>query len=327
MVTGKDGWHHWQAQSEIQIRRDRSVAKDAALDKTLPWTARVCAMAIANDVDALKKAFHDVSDTTCGVGAALEEQRSKTDDEIENWGFINDDFQPVPEGHPFVRLCFIWKWCSDDDHYIETEQDQMWSFTTAIAFAAALVGSIETLQVLNQRLDFSLWENILKSLVLRALANPTVDCIVESISAILLCKPAKGYHYDTMLHERHRGSNGNHLHLAAGRGHAKLTKALIEGDMNPNRRCVCIDSRSYRRNIDYGDGHEYYSDSDGSGDVFMDKRDRGVKQRPLPLHWAAHREHWDVVNIISELCPTPYYGSTEGMTDGVKRGHAKRYAL
>eukprot|EP00978_Attheya_sp_CCMP212_P014107 scaffold35851_cov44-Attheya_sp.AAC.1 len=43
-------------------------------DPTVSWTARLCAMALCNDMAGLQAAFHDKADKTQGYGAAMKEQ-------------------------------------------------------------------------------------------------------------------------------------------------------------------------------------------------------------------------------------------------------------
>ena len=282
LVSGEEGFNQWKAQSKIEVERKISVAKDAALDESLSWMARICVMAIANDAFALENAFRNVDDTSCGVGAALKEQRAKDDvkyvDEDDESDcsfhpFIDPDFMPVPRGHPFFHLCR----CMPGNDIYE-EHDQLWSFTSSIAHAAAMVRSVEALQLLGSLNDFPLWKMNIFPLVKTALANPTLDCVVRSISELLSNQTIAGNDINR-LHMRHYGCNGNHLHLAAGRGHIQLTKALIKGGMNPKRRCERIGT--CKRNV-YGGYYDSDSDSDDSDDVIADERDRGVKQYPLP---------------------------------------------
>ena len=57
MIMGKDGLQKWKYQSEEKVKKDISIATKASKDESLSWTARICAMAIANDVAGLKRVF------------------------------------------------------------------------------------------------------------------------------------------------------------------------------------------------------------------------------------------------------------------------------
>ncbi|KAL9190108.1 hypothetical protein ACHAXT_007319 [Thalassiosira profunda] len=323
MVIGQDGLDQWTVQCNNDVSKEISIAADAAKDKSLSWTARMCAMAIANDVDGLTDAFRVPDDTTRGIGAALEEQRVK-DDDSDAYGVINLDFEPVPFGHPFSRWC-MWNLVED----IPDEDCMLDAFVGSIAYAAALRGSIQALQYLDSFRGGSLWDQyfdekgdyFLNSLVGSACSRPALECIVDSIAAIFPgrhCTPSELRNSD-MLHWRHRGGNGNHLHLAAARGHKRLVEVLLAGGMNPNRRCERIGGNSSFGGFGYGgyDDYDRYSD-ESSEEMSGDPRDRGVKQHPLPEHWARIRGHDDVADLLASRS----FG--RGMSDGVKHGTVKK---
>lgn len=87
MVMGTDGLQKWKCQSEEKIKKDISIAIKASTDESLSWTARICAMAIANDVEGLKRVF----ETSDEFNKALWEQENKDDDSYSQY---DDSFEP-----------------------------------------------------------------------------------------------------------------------------------------------------------------------------------------------------------------------------------------
>jgi len=293
-VVGDSGFKQWKLDSEKMVAKKISLAKEAAQDTSLSWTARICAWAIANDTESLKSAFDDPEDESCGIGAALLEQ-------------MDESFKPIHSGHPFYRYCLL-NIVDEDVCY----DDRMYAFTASIAYAAALVGSTGALRLI-ETLSNDLWTltfdqkgvGLVNSLVQVACANPTLDCVVGSISTILSSYTQKR-DFDDMLHQRHFGGNGNHLHLAAARGHASLVKVLISAGMQPNRSCERIVNGRYDCYGEYCSYGDYSYDDYDSYDSDQskengDSRDRGVNENPLPVHWAAIRGHETIVNLIHTM--------------------------
>ncbi|EJK73516.1 hypothetical protein THAOC_04856, partial [Thalassiosira oceanica] len=80
LVVGRDGLAQWKDSSTREVERKVAIARRASTDESLTWTARLSAMAISNDVGALRAAFRDPEEDSAGVGAALSEQRNPTID-------------------------------------------------------------------------------------------------------------------------------------------------------------------------------------------------------------------------------------------------------
>lgn len=98
---GIDPFNAWREEFNSTKKRHISIAKKAINDGKLPWSARIKAMAIADDIDNLKKIYFYYDnrarlpnyDHEYGLGQALFEQ---------NW-FC----QPVARSHPFHHLYSI----------------------------------------------------------------------------------------------------------------------------------------------------------------------------------------------------------------------------
>lgn len=267
MIIGKGGLHAWKIETKNHKDSIIAVANDAVRDMTLSWTARIIAMAVSDDVDNLKTAFANTNDTSCGVGAAMAEQIS---DE-----YCLYDYNPVPKNHPFYNCCQChWNVVEDSDDFPEE------SFNVSIAYAAAYYGAFKVLKFMVAR-HGALWSEyfdqkgttMLSNLVRESCYNPTDDGLVKSVAILLSNDSAKKACDPGALYFRHRGSSGNHLHLAAARGHTQLVQILLQGGMNPMRRC--------------------------DKQRFGDERDKGVSQYYLPVDWAAIRCHGEVVGLLN----------------------------
>jgi len=327
MVAGKDGWDYLKSRSKEQEDSKRRIALEAKSDLSLSWTARLCAMAIADDADALKEAFKNEKDKSCGIGAAVKEQWYRVveesewpDSEKESYEEYNYCFEPVPGKHPFSPYCVTN--CFEDmvmDEWIDVRAE---AFATSIAYAAALTGSTKALAYLDsyvrQEKDFceELWktkfspegdDSFIMSLVEYACENPWLDAPIASIRTILPGRNNFKDHGDECdLHAIHYGGNGNNLHLAAARGHKSLVEALLEGGMNPSRKCTDLcNSTEYRLEELRMSLLREHARIKGSSDPIADERiddagDKGVQELELylPDDWARVRGHNDVAELL-----------------------------
>eukprot|EP00957_Ditylum_brightwellii_P074575 5666829-Ditylum_brightwellii.AAC.1 len=148
-------------------------------------------MAIADDADALKEAFKNEKDKSCGIGAAVKEQWYRvvehvhSDGEEESYEEYNDCFETVPPKHPFYPYC-VKNYFEDID---EWSDDQEKAFATSMAYAAAKSGSTKALEYLDSYTGKSIWQthvnqmghSFMTSLVEYACENPWIDEPVEGI--------------------------------------------------------------------------------------------------------------------------------------------------
>ena len=79
-VIGSEGVDHWELSLEEERIQLMKLAEDVSKHEAMSWSARLLAMAIANDAGSLKTAFADKDDHTQGVGAAFEEADHDDDD-------------------------------------------------------------------------------------------------------------------------------------------------------------------------------------------------------------------------------------------------------
>ena len=161
----------------------------------------------------------------------------------------------------------------------DTVDDWCELFTCNIAHAAASVGSVGTLSILCEAYGpglCSTWfddkgRNFIGMLLYSSCHFPSLEGKVSSVRYLLENDSPD----DATLHLRHRGCNGNSLHLAAARGHKSLVKVLLDGGMDPFRPCTRISPAKY-----------------------SDLRDRCVKDLPLASDWALVRGHHDVSRLL-----------------------------
>ena len=228
MILGKHGIDAWREEFTRTNKRHIAIAKQAINDKKLVWNARIKAMAIADDIDNLKKMYFYYDnrarlpnyDHKYGIGQALFERAS--------YGlFLN----PVPRSHPFFHL-----YQSLEIYVEESGRFNQWEFDINIAFAAATFGATRVLAFLKARHD-KLWDalfgededkNLLNILVHNACKQLPNDGLVKCIAILL-----SGHIFDekSNLYKIPYNQNGNHLHHAAARGHIDLVKVLLESGM------------------------------------------------------------------------------------------------
>mmetsp|Transcript_30030 Transcript_30030/g.51305 ORF Transcript_30030/g.51305 Transcript_30030/m.51305 type:complete len:125 (+) Transcript_30030:123-497(+) len=77
-----------------------NLAKDVVDDESMPWSARLLAMAIADDTASLYRAFDDKGDDSQGIGAAFEET-----DREDYEGMLRSLEVKCPRDHPFYQCC------------------------------------------------------------------------------------------------------------------------------------------------------------------------------------------------------------------------------
>jgi hypothetical protein len=227
------------------------VAKEVMQDESMSWSARILAMAIADDREGLSNAFKDEYDSSQGVGAAFEEA-TMYEGPVRSLEVI------CPRDHPFNQCCSTIQqfhrdvmefWYGDDD----PDDVEGWAtlFACNTAFAAAKVGSTSAVYFIQDKVDM-LWEKefdehgstFIRRLVTYACRFPTLQGPVASVGEIF----HDSWYGDTdrlhcMLHGLRDGFLcwGNDLHLAASRGHKDLVQALLKVGMNPKEIC------SYRK--------------------------------------------------------------------------------
>ncbi len=278
-VLGEKGREALKIILNEQDKKLINLAKEVVGDKSMPWSARILAMAIANDTTSLYRALEDREDESQGIGAAFKEA-----------GLLDYDDQTLrslqvecPSGHPFYQQCLgAQNFERDVTCYREdTVDDWCELFSSNIAYAAASVGSVGALSILREAHGpglCSTWfddkgGNFIGNLVLYSCRFPLLGGLVSSIQYLLEHDSSD----HVTLHLRHFGCNGNSLHLAAARGHKSLVKALLEGGMDPCRPCTRISSAKH-----------------------SDLRDRCVKELPLASDWASVRGHHDVASLLRQ---------------------------
>mmetsp|Transcript_14474 Transcript_14474/g.24263 ORF Transcript_14474/g.24263 Transcript_14474/m.24263 type:complete len:265 (+) Transcript_14474:2506-3300(+) len=84
-VIGEKGREAWTIIMNEKDDKLINLANEVVDDESMPWSARLLAVAIADDTASLYRAFDDMEDDSQGIGAAFEEaDREEEDDYEEN---------------------------------------------------------------------------------------------------------------------------------------------------------------------------------------------------------------------------------------------------
>ena len=224
-----------------------NLAKEVVDDESMPWSARLLAMAISDDTASLYRAFDDKEDDSQGIGAAFEEADRDEDDDYEE--LLRSLEVKCPRGHPFSQCCdaaqqFTYEVTSDCEG---TQDDWSALFACNIAYAAAKVGSVRALYILEEFHGPGLWtrwfddsrSNFIGNLVLYACRFPMLEGPLSSVRHFLDQEPTETESSDIFtLYVEHSGCKGNNLHIAAARGHKRLVEVLLRGGMDPTEYCT-----------------------------------------------------------------------------------------
>eukprot|EP00978_Attheya_sp_CCMP212_P000811 scaffold1708_cov61-Attheya_sp.AAC.2 len=305
LVLGQEGVAHWKTSREAAEAKKIRIAECTKDDPTVSWTARLCAMALCNDVAGLQAAFRDTADETQGYGAAMKEQGivfvyDEDDDsshstygtygtkEEEDDDFVDkySEFEALPSNHPFHCYCMI---RSFDDFTLNDAVDMETDYLVSIAYCAARAGATDALKFLEECEGQSFWDvpfdlkgnTFLSSLVEYACAQMTLEGPVRSIRTLLMERKTFDEQIGTwmqpMLHWRHVEGIANHLHLAAATNHIRLIQALLDGDGGMDPSIPCENERAL--------------DAD---------RNNGYMELPLPEDWADVRGHTEVAELLRQ---------------------------
>eukprot|EP00978_Attheya_sp_CCMP212_P030212 scaffold110317_cov55-Attheya_sp.AAC.1 len=312
-VLGQEGVAHWRTSRDAAEANKIRIAECTKDDPTVSWTARLCAMALCNDVAGLRTAFNDKADKTQGYGAAMKEQgivddhdddlshtygTEEEDDDDDDFGDMYRDFEALPSNHPFYHYCSI---RSMEDEYMEEPGMKQLDYLVSIAYCAATAGATDALTFLQEYEGQSFWDvafdqkgdTFLSSLVQYACAHSTLEGPVHSIRTLLAEREMFMKEHFTfveeMLHARHGGGLANHLHLAAASNHIGLVQVLLDGGMNPSKPC------ENKRTL-------------GAD------RTNGCKELSLPEDWAQVRGHTEVAELLRQC--------KKGQRPNNQRGHS-----
>ena len=140
-AIGKRGGKALTIILDEQDKKLIDVAKEVMKDENMSWSARILAMAIADDLSGLYNAFDDRYDSSRGVGAAFEEAKMHE-------GPVRSLEVVCPRDHPFYQCCNTAQQfhCDVLETYDENDPDDVddWAtlFAYNVAFAAAKAGSL-----------------------------------------------------------------------------------------------------------------------------------------------------------------------------------------